>query len=109
MKWFFALNDSSPAFDYYAGMVQVAVLTARKHTTLEPVFIYDGSENRLTDWLADRQVRLVPARHARKRRGPVDRARRLPAGGGAGHRAGAGLAGPARALHRLRRDVHAAI
>lgn len=62
MKWFFALNDSSPAFDYYAGMVQVAVLTARKHTQLEPVFVHDGRENRLTDWLADRGVQLVRRR-----------------------------------------------
>ncbi len=62
MKWFFALNDSSPAFDYYAGMVQVAVLTARKHTRLEPVFVHDGGENRLTDWLAERGVQLVRRR-----------------------------------------------
>ncbi|HVT72669.1 MAG TPA: hypothetical protein VHD61_06000 [Lacunisphaera sp.] len=62
MKWFLALNDSSPAFDYYAGMVQVAVRTARQHTRLDPVFIHDGADNRLTDWLADGGVRVVRRR-----------------------------------------------
>jgi hypothetical protein len=74
VKWFFALNDSSPAFDYYAGMVQVAVRTARQHTRLEPVFLHDGTDNRLTDWLADEGVRVV-----RRRSFLAEELERLPA------------------------------
>ena len=59
MKWFFALNDSSAAFEYYAGMVRVAVHSALKHTNLEPVFVYDGADNSLTDWLEARGVTIV--------------------------------------------------
>ncbi|HVZ63919.1 MAG TPA: hypothetical protein VG936_04965 [Lacunisphaera sp.] len=73
MKWFFALNDASPAFDYYAGMVQVAVRTARRHTRLEPVFIHDGPDNRLTDWLADEGAQVV-----RRRSFLADEFERLP-------------------------------
>jgi hypothetical protein len=59
MKWFFALNDASPAFPYYAGMVKVAVHSALANTDLEPVFVYDGGENELMDWLADRGVMII--------------------------------------------------
>lgn len=51
MRWFFALNENSPGFWDYANLTQVAVHTARRHTSLDPVCIYDGEENALTAWL----------------------------------------------------------
>ncbi len=51
MRWFFALNEASTSFWDYANLVQVAVHSARRHTTLEPVCLYDGTDNRLTAWL----------------------------------------------------------
>ena len=62
MKWFFALNEGGPTFGYYAGLVQVAVHTARQYTNLEPVFIYDGRDNLLTDWLLARGVVVLKRR-----------------------------------------------
>jgi len=62
MKWFFALNEAGPTYGYYAGLVQVAVHTARQHTALEPVFIYDGRDNLLTDWLLARGVLVLKRR-----------------------------------------------
>lgn len=62
MKWFFALNEAGPTFGYYAGLVQVAVHTARQYTALEPVFIYDGRDNLLTDWLHARGVTILKRR-----------------------------------------------
>ncbi len=51
MRWFFALNENSPGFWDYVNLTQVAVHTARQHTSLEPVCMYDGEENALTAWL----------------------------------------------------------
>lgn len=56
LRWFFALNENSPGFWEYANLVQVAVDSARQHTTLEPVCIYEGGENALTHWLRDAGV-----------------------------------------------------
>ena len=58
MRWFFALNENSPGFWDYANLVQVAVSTARRHTALEPVCIYDGGESALTAWLRAAGVRI---------------------------------------------------
>jgi len=54
MRWFFALNEACSTFPLYSDLIKVAVSSARAHTRLEPVFIYDGGPNALTDWL-DRQ------------------------------------------------------
>ena len=59
MRWFFALNENSPGFWDYVNLVQVAVHTARKHTTLDPVCIYDGEENELTAWLQAATVTVI--------------------------------------------------
>ncbi len=59
MQWFFALNDSAPAFRQYADMAKVAVHTALGHTALEPHCIYDGEENDFTAWLERRNVRVI--------------------------------------------------
>jgi hypothetical protein len=62
MKWFFALNALTEHLTAYADMVKVAVVTARRHTTLEPVFLYDGPPNELTAWLQGRGVEIVERR-----------------------------------------------
>ncbi len=62
MKWFFALNETSAIFQSYADMIKVAVHTALKHTSLVPYFLYDGSENDLTEWLRRRNVTIIRCR-----------------------------------------------
>lgn len=62
MKWFFALHDQAPHFDAYAQMIQVAVLSARENTTLQPHFLYDGAPNALTRWLEHQGVTILPCR-----------------------------------------------
>ena len=59
MKWFFALNDGAPHFDAYADMVKVAVVSARAHTRLEPVFLFDGRPNALTAWCGAHGVEVI--------------------------------------------------
>ena len=62
MKWFFALNENGNEFANYAKLLKVAVYTARKYTSLEPHFIYDGEENELIDWLRARSVVIINRR-----------------------------------------------
>jgi hypothetical protein len=62
MKWFFALNEGSPNFDKYADLIKVAVVTARRRTSLKPYFLYDGAPNPLTAWLDSKGVTVVPRR-----------------------------------------------
>lgn len=59
MRWFFALNENSPGFWEYANLIQVAVHSARQHTTLTPICIYDGEENALTVWLRSAGVTIL--------------------------------------------------
>ena len=60
IQWFLALAESSPAFKQYAEMAMVAVYTAKRHTSLQPHFLYDGGENGLTRWLREREVPIIP-------------------------------------------------
>jgi len=62
IRWFFALNESSPSFWEYANLVQVAVYSAKTRTGLAPVCLYDGEENLLTGWLRAVGVPIVPCR-----------------------------------------------
>ena len=49
MRWYFALNAASIRTDeMYARCVEAAVLSAVQNTTLDPYFIFDGSECALT-------------------------------------------------------------
>jgi hypothetical protein len=59
MKWIFALNENSPGLRDYSNLLQVAVASARRHTALEPVFIFDGAECGLTRWMRDEGVEVV--------------------------------------------------
>lgn len=56
MKWYFACNDKSENF---YPLIKGAVNSAIANTSLEPNFIYDGSENELTQWLRARGVNII--------------------------------------------------
>jgi hypothetical protein len=56
MKWFMALNQRSEGFADYALMMQVAILSAERHTSLEPHVMFDGVECELTEWLRARKI-----------------------------------------------------
>lgn len=56
MKWYFACNDKSPEF---FPLIKGAVNSAIENTTLEPIFIYDGEENALTQWLKEKGVKII--------------------------------------------------
>ena len=56
MKWYFACNEKSPDF---FPLIKGAVNSVLKNTDLEPIFIYDGKENELTEWLEDRGVKII--------------------------------------------------
>ncbi len=62
MKWFFALNALTEHLAAYSDMVKVAVVSARRHTTLEPIFLYDGPRNALVEWLEANGVRVIERR-----------------------------------------------
>ena len=57
--WFFALGELTPAGKQYCEMAKVAVLTALRHTSLQPHCIYDGEENSFTRWLRDREIPVI--------------------------------------------------
>ena len=59
LKWFFALGEDTPAGKQYGEMAKVAVLTALRHTSLQPHCIYDGEENSFTRWLRDREIPVI--------------------------------------------------
>ena len=59
MDWFFAINQSSAAFDIYTQLAKVAVHTALTHTLLRPGMLYDGRENAFTSWMRSRGVDVI--------------------------------------------------
>ncbi len=62
MRWFFALNEASATFWDYANLAQVAVHSARRNTSLQPVCLYDGTDNPLTAWLEKLGVPVIRRR-----------------------------------------------
>jgi hypothetical protein len=62
VKWFFALTESTTSFRGYARMIRVAVHSALQNTSLDPHFLYDGTENELTAWLRAQGVTILPLR-----------------------------------------------
>jgi hypothetical protein len=62
MKWFFALNEKSPAFGDYSGMIRAAVHSARTRTRLSPCFLFDGEPCALTAWLEANGVTVLRRR-----------------------------------------------
>ena len=59
MKCFFDLQEDAVYFNAYADMLKVAIVSLRRHTTLEPCVVYDGRPNALTAWLATREVEVI--------------------------------------------------
>ena len=64
MKWYFAVSAASLARDEHdwPGVLQAAVNSASRNTTLRPHLLYDGEPSGLTDDLARRGVTVVPHR-----------------------------------------------
>jgi hypothetical protein len=62
MKWFLPITESSERFDGYAELLQVAIATARRHTSLSPHVLYTGGPNSLTRWLESMDVPIIPYR-----------------------------------------------
>ena len=60
MKWFFALSEASLSDDnLYANCIRVAVLSAKKNTSLIPFFLYDGSENGFIEEMRNLGVNII--------------------------------------------------
>ena len=59
MRCFFNLNESAPHFWNYGEMLKVAILSLRKHTSMEPVVVYDGGDNYLARWLTGYGVEVI--------------------------------------------------
>ena len=59
MKWFFALCNESKDCKRTIEHLKVAVTSARRHTNLEPYFLYDGERDELTEWLTKKGVNIV--------------------------------------------------
>lgn len=49
MQWFFGYSGN--ASGWFKEMIKVAVISSRKHTTLQPNCLYDGQGDEVTDWL----------------------------------------------------------
>jgi lipopolysaccharide biosynthesis glycosyltransferase len=62
LRWFLALRENPQSLDSHAQLVRAAVHSARKYTRLTPHFLYDGSENHLTEWLANQGVTIIHCR-----------------------------------------------
>ncbi len=60
MKWIFALNAES--VDSYGDFARVAVWSAKQHSSLEAVCLFDGDGCELTDWMRAQGVQVVRAR-----------------------------------------------
>jgi Glycosyl transferase family 8 len=55
MKWYFAINEDGSGGQ--TGMhAKLAVLSARRNTTLDPHLVYSGQENDFTRWMTDHGV-----------------------------------------------------
>ena len=59
MKWFTTTNEASLDNDSFFLLLQVAVLSARQNTSLEPFLVYDGNEHQRLTWLRDQGVVIV--------------------------------------------------
>ena len=60
MKWIFALNAES--VESYGDFARVAVVSARRYSTLEAVCLFDGEECEFSRWLEAQGVTVVRVR-----------------------------------------------
>lgn len=56
MKWYFACNENS---SHFFPLIEAAVNSAIKNTTLKPYFIFDGKECELTKKLREKGVEII--------------------------------------------------
>lgn len=56
MKWYFACNENS---SHFFPLIDAAVNSALKNTTLKPYFIFDGEECEFTEKLRDKGVEII--------------------------------------------------
>ena len=59
MKWITCLNEDTPLYSIYEQLIKVAVVSCKKWTDLEPVFVYDGTPNELTRWMKNQNVHVL--------------------------------------------------
>lgn len=60
MKWFFALSEASLSRDnLYANCIRVAVISAKRNTTLTPCFLYDGDDNQFVQEMRSYGVNVI--------------------------------------------------
>ena len=65
MKWFFALSEASLSADnLYADCIRVAVISAKRNTTLTPCFLYDGGDNQFVQEMRSCGVNVIHHRSA---------------------------------------------
>lgn len=60
MKWIFALN--ADPVDSYGDYARVAVVSARRHSSLQGVCLFDGEECEFSRWLVGQGVEVVQVR-----------------------------------------------
>lgn len=54
MQWFFGYSGN--ASGWFKEMIKVAVISSKKHTTLQPNCLYDGQGDDVIDWLSQNDV-----------------------------------------------------
>jgi hypothetical protein len=59
LDWYFALAQETPLFQQYCDLARVAAYSALKNTSLKPHCVYDGAENRFTEWLKDHDIPIL--------------------------------------------------
>jgi hypothetical protein len=62
MKWFTATNEASLRDPAFFELLQVAVCSLKKHTSLDPHLLYEGEDCEALDWLRTEGVTIVPVR-----------------------------------------------
>jgi hypothetical protein len=62
MKWFTASNEASLRNPQFFELLQVAVVSLKEKTTLDPYVLYEGEDCPAIGWLKDQGVRIVPTR-----------------------------------------------
>lgn len=60
MKWIFALNAAS--VDSYGDFARVAIVSAKRYSSLQAVCLFDGEESQFTVWLREQGVEVVRVR-----------------------------------------------
>lgn len=60
MKWIFAIN--APSLDAYGDFARVAVVSAKQHSSLDAICLFDGEPCEFTEWLGRHNVEVIYVR-----------------------------------------------